>query len=82
MTLSRAAQRLRKDVIRRTLRQFAGVEYVSSRRHDDGSITITFITHDDNADEVMDHLSDQIDECFNEGIRILVIPVEQITPFH
>jgi hypothetical protein len=69
--------RIRRDVVRRVTRQFAGVEYVRTVRHADGSATVTFVTYDDNADEVMENLSDILDDLFDQGVRVLVVPFEQ-----
>jgi hypothetical protein len=61
---------------RRVLRQFAGVEYVNTARHEDGSVTITFVTFDDNADLVLESLEDVLDELAADGIRVMVVPHE------
>jgi hypothetical protein len=68
--------RARREMKRRVLRQFAGVEYVSTARHEDGSVTITFVTFDDNADVVLESLEDVLDELAADGIRVMVVPHE------
>lgn len=68
--------RRRKELKRRVLREFAGVEYVGTVRHDDGSATVTFLTYDDNVNEVLEALVDLIEEIAPEGIRVLVMPHE------
>jgi hypothetical protein len=68
--------RRRRELTRRVLREYAGVEYVGTVRHDDGSATVTFLTYDDNVDEVLESLVDLIEEIEPEGIRVLVMPHE------
>lgn len=68
--------RARREMQRRVLRQYAGVEYVSTVRHEDGTATITFLTFDDNADDVLESLEDVLDDLAAEGIRIAVVPHE------
>src|SRR5437764_940070 len=68
--------RARKEMQRRVMRQFAGVEDMSTTHHEDGSVTITFITFDDNADEVLELLEDVVDETAADGIRVMVVPHE------
>lgn len=73
-------RRLRRDIVRRVVRHFPGVEYIGARRHADGSTTVTFITYDDNAEDVMDYLGDDVDDLSGQGLRVLVLPFEQFQP--
>lgn len=68
--------RARRELQRRVLRQFAGVEYVSTLVHADGTATVTFMTFDDNADEVLESLEDVLDELAADGVRVMVVPHE------
>lgn len=68
--------RAKRDLKRRVLREFAGVEYVSTIRHEDGSATVTFLTYDDNVDEILESVIDLLEDLAAEGIRILVVPHE------
>jgi hypothetical protein len=69
-------RKARRELTRRVIRQFAGVEYVRTLRHADGTATVTFITYDDNADEVMESLADVLDDLNAEGVRVLVFAHE------
>jgi hypothetical protein len=68
--------RRRQELEQRVARQFKGVEYVDTVTHDDGSATVTFLTFDNNVNEVLEALVDLIEEIAPEGIRVLVMPHE------
>ena len=68
--------RIVREAKRRVLRRFAGVEFVSTVRHEDGSATITFVTFDDNADDVLETVEDLLDGDEESQVRFLVLPHE------
>ncbi|MBI3892301.1 MAG: hypothetical protein HY303_12330 [Candidatus Wallbacteria bacterium] len=71
---------VRRDIVRRVVRRFAGVEFLQTRWQPDGTAVLTFVTYDDNADEVIEYLGARLDEAYEDGVEVLVMPIEQISP--
>ena len=67
--------RVVSEIKRRILRTFAGVEFVGITRHEDGTRSVTFITYDDNADDVLESVEDLLDDD-DAGVKVVVVPHE------